>query len=430
MEVDYTGELESGFVGDAEASGIPHGTMTDIKVLATGCRGVKARGRRYGRLWFLKGPGPELAASAGELRRLMKEFGILMRLHHPAVVQAVGVEEFVGAGVCLVLEWVEGRTLREALRGEGMPQGERRRIMREVIEAVAYLHGCGVVHRDLKPSNIMLRSVGGEVVIVDFGLADTADYVELKQGAGTRGFISPEQMAEGGADPSDDVYSLGVIMRELCPEYAALARRCTAARGVRPSDGRELLKEFNRRVRLPRTVARWVGGMVLAGAAAVAGGMIWQLRHSAGEAQMRLEAVVADNLRSAATVHALTDSLSRVNLRLAEADDYRMRTEAYASARKAAFRKGCGIIDAMLERYDREVFQKLDPAVPVGFTDSLTVLQGNLNAAIDRYCSTLPDDVPQGEDREKMRLDLISYYAKTFTDYNDRWLKKFFPERN
>lgn len=98
-----------------------------------------------------------------------------------------------------------------------MKSSERRRIIRDLIEAVAYLHSRGVVHRDLKPSNVMIRDVGKEVVVIDFGLADTSDYVELKGGAGAPGFISPEQMKSGGADPADDIYSIGVIMKLLPP---------------------------------------------------------------------------------------------------------------------------------------------------------------------------------------------------------------------
>ena len=217
-------ERESGYLGPDEVECYVGSEMHDVEVLRITGSNVIARGRRYGRVWFIKGLREELRRSTAMRRQLLKEFDIHSRLHHPSIVRAMGLEEIEGLGLCIVQEWIDGITLREALRNETLSSHDRRRIVHEVTEAVAYLHSRGVVHRDLKPSNVMIRDIGHEVVLIDFGLSDSDDYVEGKQPAGTPGFISPEQEVSGGADPADDVYSLGVMIREVYPRYTSVAR--------------------------------------------------------------------------------------------------------------------------------------------------------------------------------------------------------------
>ncbi|MDE6288954.1 MAG: protein kinase, partial [Muribaculaceae bacterium] len=197
-------DRESGYIGLPDENSYVDSEMRDIEVLRVTKTNVIARGRRYGRQWFIKGLREELRDSATMRKQLLKEFEIHSRLRHPAVVQAVGLENIDGLGLCIIQEWVEGVTLREALRNGKINSSEKRRIMRDIVAAVAYLHSRGIVHRDLKPSNVMIRDIGREIVLIDFGLADTADYVEIKAPAGTPGFISPEQLDYGGTSPSDD----------------------------------------------------------------------------------------------------------------------------------------------------------------------------------------------------------------------------------
>lgn len=185
-------DTESGYLESGESESYVGSTMSDVEILHVSTTNVLARGRRYGRMWFLKGLREEFRESAGMRRRLIKEFELHSRLRHPAIVQVVGLEEIEGLGLCIVQEWIEGKTLREALINGDLKSGkERRKVLREVTEVVAYLHGAGVVHRDLKPSNVMIRNIGREIVLIDFGLADSGDYVEMKQPAGTTGYISP-----------------------------------------------------------------------------------------------------------------------------------------------------------------------------------------------------------------------------------------------
>lgn len=101
----------------------------------------------------------------------------------------------------------------------------------------------------------MVSVADGSVVLIDFGLADTYDYVELKQPGGTPGFISPEQADRNGGDPSDDVYSLGIIMKELDAGFRRLASRCVAPQSRRPRDARMVLRMWQQRMKLHRILA-------------------------------------------------------------------------------------------------------------------------------------------------------------------------------
>lgn len=363
-------EVESGFVEEAEVTGPFFSRFTDVEVLRVSQTNVVARGRRYGRLWLLKGLSPELRASAAGHRRLMKEFDVHSCLRHPSVVQAVNMEEVEGLGQCIVMEWVEGRVLADLLREGQLSRHERKRIMREIIVAADYLHRNGVVHRDLKPSNIMVRNAGGSIAIIDFGLADTDSHVELKQAAGTRGFISPEQLEHGGADPADDVYSLGVIMNQLCPAYRGLARRCTSRRERRPADAGVLLRLIDRRKSwLQLALGAGLGVVVLAaGAAGVR--QIYLLEdasHNLEEASLhsdkRVNELVLENKRNAEYAAHLSDSLSKVYARMEEAEAELSRETAYTQLYRKMYEAGCIALTAEFDRFEKKVLPTLTPAM-------------------------------------------------------------------
>jgi serine/threonine-protein kinase len=102
-------------------------------------------------------------------RRFAREVKVLHRLHHPGVVRLLHSGLHQGSP-WLALELVEGRTLREAMRGGPMALREMLRIGSRIAEALEYTHSMEVVHRDLKPENV-LTTTGGQVKVTDFGLA-------------------------------------------------------------------------------------------------------------------------------------------------------------------------------------------------------------------------------------------------------------------
>lgn len=247
---------------ETSASGIEEGrfegvspVFTEVQLISEGDINILGKGKRYGRWWLLKGLQPDLSELTQYVEMLHKEFELLMKAQHPGIVQATGLEEVPGLGECIVMEYVEGCTLKEVME-QGISSRTAARLMDELTDAVAYIHSLGIVHRDLKPSNIIVTQ-GGHVKLIDFGLADTRAHAFLKQSAGTERYMSPEQAAGGKPDARNDIYSLGVIMQGMPLPWSY---RRSIARCLCPIEGRwagiEELKESIalRRLLMRRTV--------------------------------------------------------------------------------------------------------------------------------------------------------------------------------
>jgi serine/threonine-protein kinase len=151
------------------------------------------------------------------LTRFQREARAVARLKDPGLV-AVYDQGLDGQHPFLVMELVEGGTLRELLRERGpMPPHAVAAVLRPVLGGLAVAHRNGLVHRDIKPENVLISDTG-EVKIADFGLVRavaeagiTSDSVIL----GTAAYLSPEQVSTGNAGPRSDVYSIGVLTYEL-----------------------------------------------------------------------------------------------------------------------------------------------------------------------------------------------------------------------
>lgn len=241
------------------------------------------RAKRYGRWFLLKCLKKEHEADAAYQQMLRKELEVLMRLQHPGVMQAVGMETVAlpgrGAVACMVAEWIDGSTLGEYMRTP-LPLKQLRRIALELAEALAYVHQQQVVHRDLKPSNVMITHNGGYVKLIDFGLADTDSHAILKQPAGTLRYMAPEQAQLAQADVRNDIYSLGVILQEMNRAGRVVPKRIVN-RCLAPIEQRwqnmdalvDALKQSHRR-------RRWLyAAAAVVAVAAVIGMLVWQIRH-------------------------------------------------------------------------------------------------------------------------------------------------------
>lgn len=139
------------------------------------------------------------------------------RLRHNAIVAVYEVLAEGASGVALVMELVEGTSLRQRIRRDGpVPLEEAVRLVAEVGRALAYAHGQGVVHRDVKPSNILIGP-GERPKLLDFGVAHVAGQpgpFEPGTKVGTLGYAAPEQAAGQPIDHRADVFALGMTLRE------------------------------------------------------------------------------------------------------------------------------------------------------------------------------------------------------------------------
>ena len=177
----------------------------------------RATDARDNRQVALKIPHPDMEADPILFDRFQREAGIGEKLNHPKVMRVFGGEE--RSRVYMVMEWCEGRLLRQILEEGPLPQARAIRIAVEVLEALEYIHVNGVAHRDLKPENIMVDAEDN-IKLIDFGIAsDSAarrlTYANFTATLGTPNYISPEQVRGKRGDGRSDIFSMGVILYEM-----------------------------------------------------------------------------------------------------------------------------------------------------------------------------------------------------------------------
>lgn len=216
------------------------------------------KAQRYGKWFVLKGLKPEYRGQAIYVELLTKEFELGMKMDHPHVAYTFAKEIDPVAGPCIVMEYVDGVTLREFLATK--PSAKlRRKVVTELLEAMAYYHSLQIIHRDFKPDNILITRNGNNVKIIDFGLADSDYHGILKQPAGSNKYAAPEQVA--GNVPLDlraDLYAFGIVLGQIFPHrYNGIFSKCTRQnRDQRFSSAGEILQRLQRRrVLVPVLVA-------------------------------------------------------------------------------------------------------------------------------------------------------------------------------
>lgn len=151
------------------------------------------------------------------LTRFHREARAIAKLKHPGLV-AIYDEGNDPAHPFLVMELIEGGTLRELLRERGpMPPHAVVAVLRPVLGGLGVAHRAGLVHRDIKPENVLIAD-DGEVKVVDFGLVRAiaeAGITSTSVILGTAAYLSPEQVVGGDTGPPSDVYSVGIMAFEL-----------------------------------------------------------------------------------------------------------------------------------------------------------------------------------------------------------------------
>jgi serine/threonine protein kinase len=173
---------------------------------------------RDGRQVAIKVPHPEMEMDPVLFDRFHREQAIGKSLDHPGVMKVYEDED--RTGLYMVMEWVEGRLLRQIMAQSGKLPPERVvRIALAVCEALDYIHNHGVVHRDLKPENIMVDA-DDRIKLIDFGIAGQEGsrrltFAKLSQVMGTPDYISPEQVKGKRGDARSDIYALGVMLYEM-----------------------------------------------------------------------------------------------------------------------------------------------------------------------------------------------------------------------
>jgi serine/threonine-protein kinase len=263
----------------------------------------KAMHTRFNELRALKVISPELAGDANFVRRFEQEAIVTRKLQHPNAVRVDDIDEAEDGRPFIVMEYVEGRSLKEVIEQEApMTLPRVSAIVQQTAAALNAAHAVGLVHRDIKPGNIALAwltdasGVRGEMVkVLDFGIAKLKEVrldtktrsvhlslTDTGMMIGTPAYMSPEQAKGVKGDQLDgrsDIYSLGVVMYQMLsadlplkadstleqlmahlntpprpirevrpdipPEFAAVVMRCLEKnRDLRPANGADLMSEL------------------------------------------------------------------------------------------------------------------------------------------------------------------------------------------
>src|SRR5271155_913171 len=209
-----------------ELSGTIEGRFVIRNLLGAGGMGevYRAEDTRLKRLVALKRIAPAIRNNEDNRKRLWQEAKCASRLNDPHIAAIFDVFES-GDDIFLVMEYVEGQTLRQRLE-QPLSVVEFLAIAEQCAAALAAAHKGGVQHRDIKPENLMLTAAG-ELKVLDFGLArrllcEDGTTLESVGGAkfeGTFAYMSPEALQEKQTDERADIFSLGVVFHE------ALGRR-------------------------------------------------------------------------------------------------------------------------------------------------------------------------------------------------------------
>jgi serine/threonine protein kinase len=186
------------------------------------------------------------------VKKFRQEVEALARIDHPSVVGVLDWGHLPNGMPYIIMQYVDGVSLRSVINTEGMEFGRAANIIRQVGKALGAAHDCGILHRDLKPENIMVQQLPGgdeQVKIIDFGIAKVKNSVISSSTGfdgmiGTAAYMSPEQLSAKPLTPATDVYSFATIAYEMLtgrrpmnPDsaYQLLELQRSGVR-VRPSD--------------------------------------------------------------------------------------------------------------------------------------------------------------------------------------------------
>ncbi len=174
------------------------------------------------------------------VQKFQQEKEALARVDHPGVVGILDTGELPDGKPYLVMQFIDGVTLRSEIKSEGMQMERAAELLKQTARALSAAHDKGVLHRDLKPENIMLQRLGGgeeQVKIIDFGIAKLKDSIIAPSTAtgataGTVAYMAPEQLSGRAVSAATDIYALGVIAHEIV----------TGRKPFNPETGFELLE--------------------------------------------------------------------------------------------------------------------------------------------------------------------------------------------
>lgn len=223
------------------AAGVSIASYVIVKEIGRGGMGLVylARDTKLKRMVALKLLPRHFTSDVDRVQRFQQEAFTASRLNHPNIltIYDIGESQY---GHYIITEFIDGRTLRERMRGGGLGLAEVLEIMLQVASALKAAHRVGLVHRDIKPENIMIRH-DGIVKVLDFGLVKLIERQDGSSNAstmfhtrtgvlmGTPNYMSPEQVSGADIDTRSDIFSLGAVLYECLASRPAFSGSNIAA---------------------------------------------------------------------------------------------------------------------------------------------------------------------------------------------------------
>lgn len=229
---------------------------------ATTSTAILYRVRKSGKYFIIKTPKEDTGENIALLQR---EYELSIGKSHTNIVNIFTYEPKSIVGPGIVMEYIDGRTLTEFI-AENPSAEARKRVFKQLLQAVAYIHRSGLVHNDIKPDNIMITRSGNDVKLIDFGLADNDAYYLARTLGCTKAYASPELLAQDkNIDTRSDIYSLGKIMKELFGKrYSGISARCMQERKEkRYANADEIAKAIDRRDKLPQIITLLLAALIV-----------------------------------------------------------------------------------------------------------------------------------------------------------------------
>lgn len=185
-----------------------------------------------GRKVILKALKAEVADDAECKENLKKEYELTSELEYKFIRKALGFENIEGLGDCIVLEYIDGKSLAEHVRVGTLNEKQIKSVLIDLCDGLNYMHQRGIIHCDLKPENIIVTAADFRAKIIDIGLPETEYKTDRELLIKENEFIAPELIKGEEADPRSDVYSMGKIIefigeRNMLSQFSSVATHCT-----------------------------------------------------------------------------------------------------------------------------------------------------------------------------------------------------------
>ena len=185
-----------------------------------------------GKKVILKTLKTECANDAQCRENLKKEYELTSELDHKFIRKAIGFENIEGLGDCIILDFIEGKSLAEHVRVGTLNEKQIKSVLVDICDGLNYMHQRGIIHCDLKPENVIITANDCRAKIIDIGLPETEYKTDRELLIKENEFIAPELIKGEEGDQRSDVYSLGkiiefIVERNMLSQFSSVATHCT-----------------------------------------------------------------------------------------------------------------------------------------------------------------------------------------------------------